>query len=282
MKLKELLAAGISALKNSGIEEAEIDAWYLFEEASGLGRAEYFLCFEDEADEKLGRSFLELINRRKERVPLAYILGYREFMGFRFSVNENVLIPEPETELLVEKVIECSEGKRILDLCTGSGCIAISVAALGKPRSVTASDISAEALNVAKENFLRLGKGETADISFVQSDLFENMDGRFDIIVSNPPYIESGVIEELEPEVKKFIPRLALDGAADGLRFYREISGKAAKYLEENGKIFYEIGYNQGRAVVDILAENGFVDIEIIQDFAGLDRIVAGKLNKRA
>jgi len=273
---KELLEFGSDELKKSGIAEAELDAWYLFEHISGLSRAEYFLHLNDKIEKDKKEEFLRLIERRGKRIPLSYVLGERDFMGFTFKVNENVLIPEQETELLVEEVIKCSKGKKVLDMCTGSGCIGIVVSLLGEPLSVTMTDISDKALEVARENAVVL---KACDVSFVQGNIFENINEKYDILVSNPPYIETEVIETLQPEVRDYIPRLALDGDEDGLKFYRNISKQAVAYLNKNARIFYEIGYNQSKAVFDILAENGFTDIRVVKDYAGLDRIVMAKFD---
>ena len=271
LSYKEILTLGANNLSASGIEEADIDAWYLLEKVSGLSRAAYFLHSEDRIESDKAEEFLRLIERRSKRIPLSYVLGSRDFMGFTFKVNENVLIPEQETELLVEEVLKSCEGKSVLDLCTGSGCIAISIGLLGKPDKVVGADISERALSVAKENALLLN---VSNVNFLQSDLFDGISEKFDIIVSNPPYIETEVIDKLQPEVRKYIPRLALDGDKDGLKFYRKITEYAPKYLNKNARIFYEIGYNQSREVSNILGGNGFTDIRVIQDYSGLDRIV--------
>ena len=273
---KGLLELGSEKLKKSGIADAELDAWYLLEEVSGLSRIDYFLHLNDKIEKDKSEEFLKLIERRSERIPLSYVLGTRDFMGFTFTVNENVLIPEQETELLVEETIKYSKGLKVLDLCTGSGCIGISVSLLGEPLGVTMADISEQALEVAKQNARRLGAKKT---NFVQGNLFENINEKYDILVSNPPYIETSVIESLEPEVKYYIPRLALDGDEDGLRFYKNISRMAPNYLNKNARIFYEIGYNQSKAVSDILLEYGFTDIRVVKDYAGLDRIVMAKFD---
>ena len=220
---KELLELGKEKLRKSGVKEAALDTWYILETVSGLNRAEYFLHSEDEIDKDKVEEFLRLIERRSERIPLSYVIGTRDFMGLTFKVNENVLIPEQETELLVEEVIKYCKGKTVLDMCTGSGCIAISVSLLGEPDIVAASDISDKALEVAKENAELL---KASKVKFVKGDLFENITGSFDILVSNPPYIETHIIEELEPEVRDYIPRLALDGDKDGLKFYKNITKK--------------------------------------------------------
>ena len=276
--LKGLLADGTKMLTQAGIDEAELDARYILEYITGLNSAQYFIHSEDIIEKNKAEEFFRLIERRSKRIPLSYVIGTRDFFGLTFKVNENVLIPEQETELLVEEVIKYSEGKAVLDMCTGSGCIAISIALFGKPSKVAASDISEKALEVARENAKSLKAGE---ISFIQGDMFENVTDKFDIIVSNPPYIETGEIDELMPEVRDYIPRLALDGDIDGLKFYRIISKEAVKKLNKNGRIFYEIGYNQSRAVASILLENGFTDVNIMKDYSGLDRIVMAKLDEK-
>ena len=276
--LKGLLADGAKMLAQAGIDEAELDARYILEYITGLNSAQYFIHSEDIIEKDKAEEFFRLIERRSKRIPLSYVIGTRDFFGLTFKVNENVLIPEQETELLVEEVIKYSEGKAVLDMCTGSGCIAISIALFGKPSKVAASDISEKALEVARENAKSLKAGE---ISFIQGDMFENVTDKFDIIVSNPPYIETGEIDELMPEVRDYIPRLALDGDIDGLKFYRIISKEAVKKLNKNGRIFYEIGYNQSRAVASILLENGFTDVKIMKDYSGLDRIVMAKLSEK-
>lgn len=276
--LKGLLADGAKMLTQAGIDEAELDARYILEYITGLNSAQYFTHSEDIIEKNKAEEFFRLIERRSKRIPLSYVIGTRDFFGLTFKVDENVLIPEQETELLVEEVIKHSEGKSVLDMCTGSGCIAISIALFGKPSKVAASDISEKALEVARENAKSLKSGE---ISFIQGDMFENVTDKFDIIVSNPPYIETGEIDELMPEVRDYIPRLALDGDIDGLKFYRIISKEAVKKLNKNGRIFYEIGYNQSRAVASILLENGFTDVKIMKDYSGLDRIVMAKLDEK-
>lgn len=276
--LKGLLADGAKMLAQAGIDEAELDARYILEYITGLNSAQYFIHSEDIIEKDKAEEFFRLIERRSKRIPLSYVIGTRDFFGLTFKVDENVLIPEQETELLVEEVIKHSEGKSVLDMCTGSGCIAISIALFGKPSKVAASDISEKALEVARENAKSLKAGE---ISFIQADMFENVTDKFDIIVSNPPYIETGEIDELMPEVRDYIPRLALDGDIDGLKFYRIISKEAVKKLNKNGRIFYEIGYNQSRAVASILLENGFTDVKIMKDYSGLDRIVMAKLDEK-
>lgn len=275
----ELLESGIKSLKEAGIEESEIDAAYLLFQVARIDRASFFLLRDTPIDKGLEEKFLDLIKIRKTRKPLSYILKSRNFMGFDFYVDENVLIPEPETEILVEEVLKEARDKKILDLCTGSGCIAISIALLGSPMKIIATDISYKALDIAKRNANQL-IGDYSNISFLESDLYSNVNGKFDIIVSNPPYIETEIIDSLEPEVKNFFPRIALDGGIDGLDFYRKIISKAHNYLTNHGKIFLEIGYNEATQVSLLLKEYGFCNINIIKDYSNLDRIVIGHIER--
>ncbi len=286
MKYRELLEWGRAYLEEHNIEEWDNDGWLLFEKVFSLNRASYFLMQGDEIlDETLVDKYRSYIYRRGENEPLQYITGEQNFMGYDFCVTPDVLIPRFDTEVLVEKVFDyirhCgSSSLRLLDMCTGSGCIAISLGLLAKEAGikldVVGVDISDKALNVARENAKRL---EADNVSFVQSDLFGDMPAdKFDIIVSNPPYIESEVIETLSPEVKNHEPRLALDGSADGLHFYRIIVDKASMFLNSGGKIYFEIGCEQGADVSELLTEAGFKDVMIIKDLTRLDRVVsAGK-----
>lgn len=272
--LQQLWTEGMEILEANGIQEAKLNAWYLLAEAFSISRASYVLDKDKEAQSESSERYLNWIAVRATHYPLEYILGKQEFMGLEFAVNENVLIPRQDTEILVEKVLGSCKERTVLDMCTGSGCIAISIAKLGSPESTTAVDISEGALEVATKN----AEKNEVSVHFIESNLFENVSGKYDIIVSNPPYIESEVIETLMPEVREFEPRLALDGTEDGLYFYRKISEAALEYLNEGGEIFYEIGYNQGEAVMNILREAGFEDTKVYKDLAGLDRIVYGKL----
>jgi len=217
------------------------------------------------------------IERAKGK-PFAYISGIREFMSLEFEVNENVLIPRPETEELVEVIIEMFENSApdILDLCTGSGAICISLAHYLKNANCTGVDISSGALDTAKKNAKKLGVDNRC--TFKQTDVLnpESFDGCYDIVVSNPPYIESRVIETLDNTVKNYEPHLALDGGYDGLIFYRKIVDNISFYLKKGGMLFFEIGYNQGEAVKDIMSQK-LTDVKIIKDISGHDRIAAGK-----
>ena len=220
--------------------------------------------------------YCELAEKRLARVPLQHLTGEQEFMGLPFRVTPDVLIPRQDTEHLVEEALACCEGRRVLDMCTGSGCIAISIARLGKPASVTGADISEAALAVAGDNAARLG----ADVAWVKSDMFAGIDGEFDVIVSNPPYIPPEQIEGLEPEVKDHEPRLALYGGEDGLDYYRTLVTEGAKHLrparngEEGGILIVEIGFDQGVSVPALFREAGFTGVRVRKDYAGLDRVV--------
>ncbi len=230
--------------------------------------------------------YVNYIEERKTRRPLQYITGEQEFMGLPFLVNENVLIPRQDTEILVEEAMRhLHDGMRILDMCTGSGCILLSLLYYSNDCSGLGVDISDKALQTARQNaaHIRTLKKEI-DVTFIQSNLFENLAdneeyaGAFEMIVSNPPYIQSHVIDTLMPEVGQYEPRLALDGKEDGLYFYRSIIEQAGKYLAGGGELFFEIGCDQGRDVKKMMEEAGYKEVEIIKDFAGLDRVVCGIL----
>lgn len=279
----QLLAEGQNRLKEAGIAEYSLDAWYLFEQAFGMSRMQYLMRSVEmaEADEAALAVYKAGIERRAGREPLQHILGTQEFMGLEFSVNRHVLIPRQDTETLVETVLSAHKDRTatVLDMCTGSGCIAISLAKLGGYAHVEAADISEEALKVAEKNSSALLDAENA-VRFRHSDLFSAFDptqDQFDIIVSNPPYIPSDVIEGLEPEVRDFEPRNALDGTADGLFFYQKLAEECGKFLNENGAVYFEIGHDQGEAVANLLSSHGFKDTKVIKDLAGKDRVVCGR-----
>ena len=348
----DVLNYGKKILKNAGIVEADLDAWYLFEQIFGISRAQYFMCARENiagstaqkmtAQEQTGNSLesknaldcVELwlkeklsayentLEKRASRVPLQQILGQQEFMGLTFFVNEHVLIPRQDTETLVELVLNEQKDKNvsILDMCTGSGCIAVSLKKLGGYTCVEGADISEEALKVAKRNSEEIlensdvnndavssrteqiqnctnltnnqNKQDNSEdsmvsevrtvpqtgVTFRRSDMFSAFPEteRFNVIVSNPPYIPSAVIEELEPEVRDHEPRGALDGTADGLYFYRILAEECAKHLTPGGRVYFEIGYDQGAAVKELLDIHGFKDTRVIQDLAGKDRVVCG------
>ena len=341
----DVLNYGKKILKNAGIVEADLDAWYLFEQSFGISRAQYFLCARENIvgstaqkiavlesknaldcvelwlKEKLS-AYENALKKRAARIPLQQIIGQQEFMGLSFFVNEHVLIPRQDTETLVELVLQEQKDKdiSILDMCTGSGCIAVSLKKLGGYAHVEGADISEESLKVAKRNSEEIlenndvnndavssrteqiqnctnltnnqnkqnnsakrkiseaSKLSQAGVTFRHSDMFSNFPEteQFDVIVSNPPYIPSAVIEELEPEVRDHEPRGALDGTADGLYFYRILAEECAKHLTPGGHVYFEIGYDQGMAVKELLDNHGFKDTRVIQDLAGKDRVVCG------
>ena len=281
MTNRQILVDGENILKNAGIEEYKSDAWLLFEYAFGMNRTSYLVKADCEVvSDTAVTSFKDMVNERATRKPLQHITGVQEFYGLEFNVNENVLIPRQDTEILVEEAIkiinklDCKDtGYHILDMCTGSGCIAITLAKNCKNTVVTGVDISDGALEVAVAN---KEKNSATNVDFIQSNLFENINDKFDVIVSNPPYIESDVIDTLMQEVKDFEPRLALDGEADGLKFYREITKESLRHIKPSGYLLYEIGHNQGEAVSNIMIENGYTAVKVIKDLAGLDRVVMG------
>ena len=273
MTVKEVLRQGEESLQKAGIEDAKLDAWYLMEYSFSMDRVAFLMDGNKAASEEQIAKYQELIAKRAEHIPLQHLTGVQEFMGISFKVNENVLIPRQDTEVLVEETLKSVKGKKVLDMCTGSGCIIISLAKMGSLEKAVGVDISAKALEVAKENAASL----EVEVTFVESNLFDKVEGSFDIIVSNPPYIESAEVDRLMPEVKDHEPRLALDGTEDGLYFYRKIVEEADKYLTENGEIFFEIGYNQGEAVSELLRAKGYKEVRVIKDLPGLDRVVTGQ-----
>lgn len=275
MTLREAYEYGQEQLKIAGVEDANLDAWYLLEYVTGITRARYYMDMNRLLSEEEEAMYRACVARRAKHVPLQHITGVQEFMGLEFDVNEHVLIPRQDTEVLVESVLEVLEsGMDVLDMCTGSGCILISLLKRSGCESVsgTGVDISEKALEVACGNAKKLG----VNANFIQSDLFSNVTGEYDVIVSNPPYIRTAVIEELQEEVKLHDPFLALDGKEDGLYFYRKIVEKALDYLKPNGRLYFEIGHDQGEAVSKIMTEAGFVNVTVKKDLAGLDRVVFG------
>ena len=270
LTLKEALAKAVDKLQQMEVPDADIDAWYLLSYVTGLDRAAFFLHGDEPMAEPDMIRYRDLVTKRGERIPLQHLTGEQEFMGLDFHVNEHVLIPRQDTECLVERVLPYVDGKRVLDVCTGSGCIAIAIAKLGKPFIVHGVDISEEALAVARQNATELN----ASVELFAGDLMTRMDGQYDVIVSNPPYISPSVIEGLMPEVRLHEPMLALDGGQDGLEFYQRIAGQAVTRLAPNGRLFLEIGCEQAAAVAEILQKQGYREVQVFQDLAGKDRIV--------
>lgn len=268
--LIELLKDGEKHLLDLGIEDAKTDAWQLLSHIFGIDRIYFLANQQKEADKLLSNNYINVIQQRSRKIPLQYIIGHVEFMGLNIKVTKDVLIPRQETEILVNKILEVSSNKTVLDMCTGSGCIIISLVKLGNVSRGIGVDISIEALELAKEN----AQNNNVNVDYIQSDLFDNIYDRFDIIVSNPPYIPTLDIDGLMPEVKDHEPIIALDGLEDGLDFYRRIIAQLDNYLNDNGHVFFEIGYNQALDVYNMLKDNNFKEIQIIKDLSGFDRIV--------
>ena len=265
---------GVERLAAAGIEEAKLDARLLLEELCGTDRNDLLVHGDRPVTEQQEKSYVNQIELRSRHIPLQHIMGYQEFMGLRFKVTPDVLIPRQDTETLVEEVLKnLHDGMRILDLCTGSGCILLSLLRYSNDCVGIGADLSKKALKVAEENAGSLGL--TAE--FVQGDLFEPVTGKFEIIVSNPPYIPSNVIPTLMEEVREHDPLMALDGKEDGLYFYREITGKASEYLYPGGMLFLEIGCEQAGAVTELMKNAGYRDVTVCKDLAGLDRVVSGR-----
>ena len=278
MNRREWVLYGQKELEEAQIENASGDAWYLFSECFHISREDYLFGMTDEINDKEAEErYKELIQKRKEHVPLQYILGTQEFMGYTFKVTPDVLIPRADTETVLEEVLDqLKQSKKpdtILDICTGSGCIAISLALILNPEVCIGTDISEKALKIAKAN----GENLAPMVKFIQSDLFENVTASYDLIISNPPYITTEECGKLMPEVKGYEPMLALDGKEDGLYFYRAITKQAQDHLVPGGWLLYEIGCSQGEDVAALLRKYKFEDIEIRQDLAGLDRVVLGR-----
>lgn len=280
--LRNLLKHGEGVLAEAGISDATTDAWLLFEHVFDMTRSRFLLKWDDPADDNKAEEYLALVFKRCGHIPLQYITGVQEFMGLLFEVNENVLIPRQDTEILVEKIMDWINNKTIgrvsvLDMCTGSGCIAVSLAVLLKEARVTGADISEKALETAKRNALL----NHAECDFIRSDMFSDVSGRYDVIVSNPPYIRTADIEELMDEVKIHEPSGALDGGTDGLKFYRILVEKSHLFLREGGLLALEIGHDQAQDISLLLEENGYDEIEIVKDLPGLDRVVLATKHER-
>lgn len=311
MTLKNAYTEAREMLETGGIMDAPLDAWLLLEYVTGVSRASYYADPDREISEADLDRYSALIRKRAGHIPLQHLTGTQEFMGLEFAVNEHVLIPRQDTEVLAEEALDAlkkgdaptaEDGRiRILDMCTGSGCILLSVLHWGRKllrsrapqekgpggesdvqkslwRDIliegTGADLSADALDVAEENARRLGM----EAEFVQSDLFENISGRYGMILSNPPYIRTSEIEKLQEEVRLYDPVLALDGREDGLYFYRRIVRESRGCLEKGGLLMFEIGFDQAEEVSGLMRDAGFTGIRVKKDLAGLDRVVSGVL----
>lgn len=283
LTLKQLYKVGTVKLAEEGIEEFSLDAWYLLEYVTGVSKAMYFAEPDRAVSEENADRYIDCIRRRAAHIPLQHITGEQEFMGYPFHVNEHVLIPRQDTEILVEEAIRVMRPKmKVLDMCTGSGCIVLSILKMCREKYYMTDlqgigvDVSEEALKVARENGRRLG----VPVTWIQSDLFAKIpeEEKYDVIVSNPPYIETAVIDTLQEEVRLHDPYIALDGKEDGLYFYRRIISEAGKYLKTQGKLMFEIGCDQAEAVEELMKNAGYEQITVKKDLAGLDRVVYGTL----
>jgi release factor glutamine methyltransferase len=271
--LLEACRYGEEQLRAAGVPEAKLDAWLLLEYVSGCSKSHYYAYQEEQLTEETRKRYLDALGQRSSRVPLQYITGAQEFMGHIFLVNENVLIPRQDTEILVEEALEyLKPGMRFLDLCTGSGCILLSLLLACPEAEGVGSDISPKALETAGKNRDRLMPAA----ELTESDLFAGLNGPFDLIVSNPPYIPRSELSGLMEEVRDYEPVSALDGHEDGLYFYRRIAEESPSYLVPGGRLYLEIGYDQGHSVPELLREAGFCEIEVKKDLSGLDRVVKG------
>lgn len=274
MTYREALLSGEKILDMARIVDAKNDAWLLMEMVCKIDKTFYYVHMDEEIPADEMKEYESVLKKRAERVPLQYITGEQEFMGLTFYVNSNVLIPRQDTETLVEEALNLAKpGMRILDMCTGSGCIIISILKNRSDIKGVGCDISKQALIVAKEN----AKLNNVSVAFEYSDLFENIEGKFDMIVSNPPYIRSAEIPSLMPEVAQFEPLKALDGSEDGLEFYRRIIKESKNYLNADGYIIFEIGNDQGEEVSDMLTYAGYNNVRVIKDLAHNDRVVCAQ-----
>ena len=275
MTYREILQQGEDLLQKAEDPDCKTDAWLLFSYCLRMDRAQYMCMMQDIAPDFLSFVYMALVRKKAGGCPVQYLLGTQSFMGLDFFVNEDVLIPRSDTEVLAEQTLrQLPRGGRMLDLCTGSGCIAVAVKHLRPDAQVWASDLSEDVLTVARLN----ADYHQADICFVQSDLLEDIPERFDLIVSNPPYIETAEIEDLAVQVRDYEPRMALDGGADGLAYYRRILRTAGSRLHPKGRLLLEIGCGQGQTVSALAAGNGWTDIEIQKDLAGCDRVLSAKM----
>lgn len=306
MTYRELYDQGCAALAAAGIEESALDARLLLEYVCHTDRNDLLVHGDRAVEQAQEEQYHKCLEEREKRIPLQHITGEQDFMGLTFQVNEHVLIPRQDTEILVEEVLrKLHDGMRILDMCTGSGCILLSLLHYSNDCTGVGVDVSEDALAVARENAEKIcpkdfatvlsddllqnvcsdavdcgsvcGADKKSGVVFIQSNLFENVTGKYDVIVSNPPYIASAVIPTLMPEVRDHEPMLALDGTEDGLFFYRKIVNEGREYLTRGGRLYFEIGYDQADAISELMKNAGFADVTVVKDYAGLDRVVYGR-----
>ncbi len=273
--VRDFVKENTDKLDAAGISDASVDIWLLLEHFADIKKSDYLANPHMELSKVTAEQIEEAVEKRINHIPVQHIIGQTEFMGLTFKVNDKVLVPRFDTEILVDEVVKYvgDEFFKVLDMCTGSGCIAITVSDMCDNATVVASDISKDAIEVAKEN----NQINCTDVTFIESDLFESVEGTFDVIVSNPPYIKTEDIKDLQDEVKLHDPHLALDGGESGLDFYRSIIKDAKEHLKNSGKIFFEIGFDQAEEVSNILKENGYHDIVVKKDLSGLDRVVIAR-----
>lgn len=275
----QLVTAGKEKLNEHNVPDADIDAELLWLFVSKQDKMAYIMNRQEDVTETIRSSYEALIDKRSKRIPLQYITRIQCFMGYDFETTPDVLIPRFDTEVLVEQANRLiqdihSDKMSVLDMCCGSGCIGLSVALMNQNIHIDLCDISDSAIALTTKNAKRL---EVSDYTVIKSDLFDKIDKRYDMILSNPPYIESKVIDGLMPEVRDYEPRLALDGDADGLKFYRAIIENAESYLNEKGYILFEIGNHQAHDVQQLLVDKHFEDVRVVKDLAENDRVVIGR-----
>lgn len=288
MVIDELLKIGMSSLKGSEFSNSPLETRLILSKLLKVDKSYIYAHGEMELSQDIVYMFLKLIQKRSEGYPFQYIVQEKEFMGLDFYIEEGVLVPRPDTEVLVEYIIDYinknyeDEPVKVLDLGIGSGAISIAIAYYCSNTQVYGVDIGDTPIKVANINKERFN---LSNVEFLQGDMFQaidilNIKDGFHIIASNPPYIPKSELDKLQVEVKDYEPRLALEGGEDGLMFYRQISSKAGEYLCDGGLLIYEIGFDQAQAVREILVKEGFKDIEILKDLQGLDRVVVGLFNK--
>lgn len=264
-----------------GIENPRLDAELIVAFALGIDRTRVIIDAQRPLDPSELANLRELVKRRRAHEPVAYLRGEREFYGLRFRVDRRVLIPRPDTEVLVDVALartkDVSLSMRMLDLCTGSGCVAIAAARQRPTSKVLAADVSEDALAVARANAHRLG---AYNVAFVRSDLFADVRGKFDVVTANPPYIPTSEIDALQADIREFEPRIALDGGADGLAIVRRIVDAAPSHLAPGGVLAIEIGMGEAARTVELFEERGFEDVRADRDYGRIERVVSGTLRR--
>lgn len=278
MKYRKAYEWGKTRLEMAEIRDASIDARLLLEFVCHTNRNDLYAHSEEELSESFQEQYETLIKKRAIHIPLQHLTGTQEFMGLEFIVNEHVLVPRQDTECLVEEaLIVVNDGDSVLDMCTGSGCILLSLMKYKNHLQGVGVDISEEAIAVAKANAMKLQNELQSKPSFVISNMFEKIEGIYDVILSNPPYIRTAEIDTLDEEVRLHDPFLALDGKTDGLFYYRILIREAQKHLRSEGYLLMEIGCDQKDAVSQMMMDNGFLDVAVVEDLSGLPRVVKGR-----